>query len=235
VQHPHQALRTTTFCDPNPPGEANGYFTTGAEGKIISANKPAAPLKKITRPAYIRELFQSCPPAFNAAFSNCPATGKSQSPLLFQASGETMLAVHAYLLTSIQHTLKEDIMRSQATFEADFSNLRAFNTVKSLLHNILLRLIRHAMRGKVPDTLLRIKMKTSYFENKNCLTIQDNSLNLKRQKNGSFAGFADVEMNGEVKALPWQLIKSQVEALGGKIALDATPGRGCTFKLFLTN
>lgn len=139
------------------------------------------------------------------------------------------------LLALVKNTLKEDLIRSQATVEADFSAVPAIKMVKSFLHNILLSLVRDAIRFQVPDSPLVIKMKTNCLENKICLTIQDNSLNLKRQKKGPFTGLARFGAHGEEKGLPWQLIKMQVEALGGKVELDVAPAIGCTFKLFLTN
>jgi PAS domain S-box-containing protein len=141
----------------------------------------------------------------------------------------------ATLLACIQNILKEDLIRSQALIEADFTEVAAIKTIKSFLHNVLLSLIRNAIQHQNPEQPLAIKIKTSRFENKNCLTIQDNSLNLKRQKNDPWAGFVRFRTSEEEKGMPWQLIKSQIEALGGKIELDTTPGTGSTFKLFLTN
>lgn len=141
----------------------------------------------------------------------------------------------AALLASIQNTLKEDIIRSQAEFEADFSAVPVLKTVKSFLHNLLLALIRDALRFRNPATPLQIKIHATRQENKICLTIQDNSLNLLRLNNNSLDDMPYFDANEKYPGLPWQLLRTQVEALGGKVAWHAAPGQGCTFKLFLTN
>lgn len=141
----------------------------------------------------------------------------------------------AALLASIQNTLKQDIIRSEATFEANFAAVPALETVKSFLHNLLLGLIREALRFRDPAIPLLIKIFTSRQENKICLTIHNNSLNLKLLKNNSPEGITCFETQDNYPGLPWQLLRTQVEALGGKVAWDAAPGKGCTFKLFLTN
>lgn len=141
----------------------------------------------------------------------------------------------AALLASIQNTLKEDIIRSEATFEANFSAVPALKTVKCFLHNLLLGLIRDALRFRDPAIPLQIKIFTSSQENKICLTIHNNSLNLKLLKNNAPEGITCFETQDHYPGLPWQLLRTQVEALGGQVAWEAAPGKGCTFKLFLTN
>ncbi|MGV3505293.1 MAG: histidine kinase dimerization/phospho-acceptor domain-containing protein [Adhaeribacter sp.] len=141
----------------------------------------------------------------------------------------------AALLASIQNTLKEDIIRSEAVLEADFSLVPVLTTVKSFLHNLLLGLIRDALRFRDPATPLQIKIVSSWQENKICLTIHNNSLNLKLLKNHALEDLTCCDGPGNHPVWPGQLLRTQVEALGGKVAWEAAPGKGCTFKLFLTN
>lgn len=141
----------------------------------------------------------------------------------------------AALVSSIQNTLKEDIIRNLVVIEADFTEVASIRTVKSYLHNILLSFIRHAICQQRRDKPLVIKMKTTRFENENCLTIQDNSLNLKRQKIDTLDVHRPLEAGRGKKGLLFQLIRTQVETIGGKVEMDIKPGVGATIKLYLLN
>ena len=134
------------------------------------------------------------------------------------------------LLASIENTLKEDLIRGQAKIEADFSALPEIKTLKCYLHNILLSLVRHALNHQNPNQPLVIKITTGCLENKNCLTIQDNSLFLMGHTKRLKPGTRPAEVSGDEKL---HLIRTQAEALGEKVEMHADPVTGSTFKIYL--
>jgi light-regulated signal transduction histidine kinase (bacteriophytochrome) len=93
--------------------------------------------------------------------------------------------------------------------------------------------LRHAISQQDSDKPLIIKIKTLRLGDRNCLTIQDNSLNLKRRKMDTSDSFPRNEAKEAENGLLFQIIKTQIELIGGKAEMETKPGFGTTFKLYL--
>jgi signal transduction histidine kinase len=96
-------------------------------------------------------------------------------------------------------------------------------------------LFSNAIKYRDPTRPLIIQIESGQEEQFICLSFQDNGLGIDLQKFGDkIFGLYNRFHTGVVpgKGIGLNLIKTQVETLGGKIELNSKPGEGCLFKVY---
>jgi signal transduction histidine kinase/tetratricopeptide (TPR) repeat protein len=138
-------------------------------------------------------------------------------------------------LEKIISILNEEITESNVNILTDFSEANEVDFVQPYLHSILYNLVSNAIKYRSPDRQSVINIKTSKVdENTICLMVKDNGLGMDLAKYGNmvFGLYKRFHFHKEGKGLGLYLVKTQIEALGGRIELDSEPGEGSAFYLY---
>lgn len=135
----------------------------------------------------------------------------------------------------IQLNLDKEISETNTNIKADFTNARIIRTVRPYLDSILMNLISNALKYRHPDRPPVITIRSEMRDNFLCLRVTDNGigidLNQYRQK--LFTMYSRFHTHVEGKGLGLYLVKTQCEALGGKIEVTSQVGEGTTFTVFI--
>ncbi len=114
-----------------------------------------------------------------------------------------------------------------------FEKVAILTINKSYLESILLNLLTNAIKYRSPHRQLRINIKTKVSGNSLVLTFKDNGIgiDLKRNADRIFGLYQRFHDYPDSKGLGLYLVKSQVEAMGGTIAVQSEVDKGTTFTL----
>ncbi|SFE50846.1 ATP-binding protein [Thermoflexibacter ruber] len=113
-------------------------------------------------------------------------------------------------------------------------NVSAFYSVKAYLQSIIHHLLSNAIKYKYPHRPLRILITTSMKENYFCLSVQDNGLGVDTSDPYKIFGlYQRMHTHVEGKGFGLFLVKTQIEAMRGRIEVESIINQGSTFKVFL--
>jgi len=119
----------------------------------------------------------------------------------------------------------------------DFKEVNSLYFNKSYLESIFLNLLTNAIKYKSPDRILDIKVSTKIKNDKVVLVFEDNGLgiDLSIYKNRIFGLYQRFHSHSDSKGIGLYLIKSQMEALDGKIEVESEVNVGTRFILTFKN
>lgn len=139
------------------------------------------------------------------------------------------------VLFQVEQILSEQIQKNKVTFLTDFSKADRLYSIHSYLFSILYNLISNAIKFRAEEREPMIQIKTERTQDYVLLTIRDNGLgiDLDKHKQRLFALFQRIHVNVEGKGIGLFLVKSQVEALEGKIEVESEPDKGSAFYIYL--
>ena len=139
------------------------------------------------------------------------------------------------LLYNIKMVISLEIRNKQAIIKEDFSAAENVRYPRSYLESIILNLLTNAIKYKAKDRNPVIDLKTEKIPGYTLLTVADNGIGIDLKKNGEklFRLFQRFHRSVEGKGLGLNLVKSQVESLGGKIEVESEVGEGTVFKVYL--
>ncbi|PKL77990.1 MAG: hypothetical protein CVV27_04175 [Candidatus Melainabacteria bacterium HGW-Melainabacteria-1] len=108
-------------------------------------------------------------------------------------------------------------------------------SVRSYLESIVQNLLSNAMKYRDPERALRIEILTERQGETVRLQIRDNGLgmNLPQIRGRLFQLYKRFHPHIEGQGLGLYLVKTQIEALGGRVDVESEPGLGTTFTLEL--
>ncbi len=137
------------------------------------------------------------------------------------------------VFTGIVCILQASIDATGAVIEKDFSASPSIEYVPSYLESILLNLVSNALRYRHPERQPQILVKTFIHNNRIVLAVQDNGLGIDLEKYGAklFGMYNTFHSNPESRGIGLFITKNQVEALGGTIQVESTPGYGASFRV----
>jgi PAS domain S-box-containing protein len=130
-------------------------------------------------------------------------------------------------------SIENQIQSSGASIETDFTEVEHINFPKRYLTSILLNLLTNAIKYRSPERPLVISVKTHIDKDFTVLSFSDNGIGINMQKFGHkvFGLYQRFHNNIDGKGLGLYIIKSQVEAMDGKIEVESTENQGTTFKI----
>ncbi|GAB2963769.1 hypothetical protein GCM10027048_36160 [Hymenobacter coalescens] len=140
------------------------------------------------------------------------------------------------LTQEVLHSIGEQIRGAGAVVETDFSALPAIHFVRPNLQSVLYNLISNAVKYRSPERPPRIRVWTERDEQgHSVLSVQDNGLGIDLQRYGGelfqlFRRFHD-HVPGSGTGL--YLVQRLVQAHGGQLEVESTPGEGTTFRVRL--
>ncbi|NEU09969.1 ABC transporter substrate-binding protein [Flavihumibacter sp. R14] len=136
-------------------------------------------------------------------------------------------------LDQVMVSIENQIQSSGAFIETDFTEVEHINFPKRYLTSILLNLLTNAIKYRSPDRPLIISVKTYIDKDFTVLSFSDNGIGINMQKFGHkvFGLYQRFHNNIDGKGLGLYIIKSQVEAMDGKIEVESTENEGTTFNI----
>jgi PAS domain S-box-containing protein len=138
------------------------------------------------------------------------------------------------ILDSVKASIESQLVGAGARISADFTAAQEMVYIRNQIHNILLNLFTNSVKYRSPDRELMITVKTERIDSYVRLSVSDNGIGIDMEKNknkifGLYQRFC-TEIEG--KGLGLYIIKSQVQASGGKIEVESDYGHGTTFRLY---
>ena len=130
-------------------------------------------------------------------------------------------------------SIENQIQLSEAQIVTDFSEAEHINFPKRYLTSILLNLLTNAIKYRSPQRPLIINVSTHIDKNFTVLTFSDNGIGIDMSKFGHkvFGLYQRFHNNIDGKGLGLYIIKSQVEAMDGKIEVNSEVNKGTTFTI----
>ncbi len=138
-------------------------------------------------------------------------------------------------LLTIKGSLGGVITETNATIEADFSRVPYIYSVKALLDNVIYNLVSNAIKYRVPGKPPKLRVESMMKGDMVQLKFTDNGLGIDLKKHGAdlFGMYKRFHLHTEGKGLGLYLVKTQIEALGGRIAVSSDVNLGSTFTVEL--
>jgi len=137
------------------------------------------------------------------------------------------------LADDIKFSILNLIKGRDIEFRFDFSEVNEFFTLKAYLYSIFYNLISNSIKYRRENIHCVIEVKSRLSKNTLELTFKDNGLGIDIQQNGNkiFGLYNRFHTNIEGKGMGLFMVKTQVEALGGKISLKSRENEGTEVKI----
>ncbi|HSZ72167.1 MAG TPA: HAMP domain-containing sensor histidine kinase [Cytophagaceae bacterium] len=134
-------------------------------------------------------------------------------------------------------SLAAEIQSSGATIKEEFERDLNLVTIKTILHSILFNLFQNSIRHSKPDSRPEIIVRAKKTEEYTELTISDNGIGMDLEKYNDrvFMLYNTFGDNKEGRGIGLFLVKSNVEMLGGRIAVESAINVGTTFIIQFKN
>jgi PAS domain S-box-containing protein len=119
----------------------------------------------------------------------------------------------------------------------ELKRVSILNINKSYLESILLNLLTNAIKYRSTSRQLRINISSKEVGDNIILTFKDNGIGIDLERNADkiFGLYQRFHNYPDSKGLGLYLVKSQVETMGGSIAVQSEVNKGTTFTLTFKN
>ncbi|MEJ7586394.1 MAG: PAS domain S-box protein [Ferruginibacter sp.] len=138
------------------------------------------------------------------------------------------------LVDNIRTSIENKIESKKAVIICDFSAINEMLTIRSYLHSIFYNLITNSLKYSQPGIPPEIEIVSQRLPGKVLLHFKDNGVGIDLAKRGEdvFGLFKRFHTTlAEGKGMGLYLVKTQVEALGGKINVASEVNKGSSFKI----
>lgn len=145
------------------------------------------------------------------------------------------LVVFETILQQIEQSLSVQIEESNVLINSNFSSSPELVTIKSYCYSIIHNLLSNAIKYRSVDRQLEILINTKNEGPFICLSFIDNGMGIDLIKNknkifGLYKRFHSNQIPG--RGIGLNLIKIQIESLGGRVEVQSTVDVGTEFKIF---
>lgn len=139
------------------------------------------------------------------------------------------------LLEGIKMGIALQIKDSGAIISSDFNEVKSIKYPRSYLESIMVNLITNAIKYRSKKRTPEIEIVAKRMNEFVVLSVKDNGLGINLEKHGKklFQLFQRFNYKVEGRGLGLNIVKSQLESLGGKIEVESTVGVGTTFYAYL--
>ena len=129
--------------------------------------------------------------------------------------------------------LKFQIEQSKPILKLNFDEADTIYTNKAYLESILINLLTNSIKYKSETKKLKISITIKKTNNSTILKFKDNGIgiDLKRNSEHIFGLYQRFHDYPDSKGLGLYLVKSQIESLGGTIAIESEVNKGTEFTL----
>lgn len=139
----------------------------------------------------------------------------------------------ADLIHNLKISFVNLIEKEEVVFKTDFNAAEEIKTIKSYLYSIFYNLISNSIKFKRPNVKPVIEISSKSVDNKLEITYKDNGLGIDLAKKGDlvFGLYKRFHTHTEGKGVGLFMVKTQVEALGGSIAIKSEIDKGTEFTI----
>ena len=134
-------------------------------------------------------------------------------------------------------SLLGDNVKPEYQFDVNFSLGAYIFGVRPMIQSILYNLLSNAIKYRNPEKLLHVTVSSrAVSAEQTVLEIRDNGLGIDLLKQGKdiFKLYKRFHSHVGGRGLGLYLVKTQVEALGGKISVESEPNKGTVFQITFT-
>jgi PAS domain S-box-containing protein len=210
---------------------------------VVSHNlrKPVANIIGITNllesEKHDPEMVDVCTRNLKTSIESLDEVIKDLSQILSATDGSTQLTTESIdlneMINNIQVSLKDMISHSGAHIETNFE-LPVIVSYKAYLYSMLYNLVSNAIKYRSGQSPV-IKILVNVSDEAIYIVVSDNGqgIDLDKHAGDIFKPYRRFNFSIEGKGLGLFLVKSHVEAMGGKISIKSAPGVGTTFDIML--
>ncbi|SKB42554.1 PAS domain S-box-containing protein [Dyadobacter psychrophilus] len=132
------------------------------------------------------------------------------------------------LIDQISSSIQNIIEKEHVRIETNFSAVNELFTLKSYLHSIFFNLIMNSIKYRQKDVDPVIRIISSREQDIVTLSFQDNGMGIDLASKGAqlFGLYKRFHHHVEGKGMGLFMVKTQVEMLGGKIAVESVVNQG---------
>lgn len=133
----------------------------------------------------------------------------------------------------VSQSIGEQLLRSEAVVQTDFAVEDVYFS-GAYLKSILLNLLTNAIKYRSPACPLRVRLRTYREPGWVIMEVADNGLGIDLAKNGHrlFRMYERLQEEGDGKGLGLYMVRSQIEAFGGKVHVESVLNSGTTFYIY---
>ncbi len=137
-------------------------------------------------------------------------------------------------INTLLPVLKVLIETSQTKISYNFDCTTTLNTNATYFESIILNLITNSIKYKLANQNPHIQIGVYNDLGFKVITFKDNGLGIDLKKHGHkiFGMYNTFHTHQDAKGLGLFIIKTQIEAMGGKIEIESKEGEGTTFKVY---
>jgi PAS domain S-box-containing protein len=137
------------------------------------------------------------------------------------------------IIDDVSTSLQNIIQKEGVQIITNFSSWDTLITVKGYMYSIFYNLITNSIKYRQPDKKSIIEITSHANGQSHAIMFKDNGIGIDLAKNGDkvFGMYNRFHSNIEGKGLGLFMVKTQVEALGGKISIKSEINRGTEFKI----
>lgn len=138
------------------------------------------------------------------------------------------------ILHSVQILIASSIETSGVEITVEFS-VKKIYSIKSYLQSIFYNLLSNAIKYRAPQRTPRIYIHSLLKDETVFITFRDNGLGIDLEKNQGriFGLYKRFHHHTEGRGIGLHLVKTQVEALNGRVSVESKVGEGTTFVVTL--
>jgi hypothetical protein len=135
------------------------------------------------------------------------------------------------IIEDVKQILSASIIEASAEIIQDFAACPQIQYSAIYMESILQNLLSNALKYRSLERKCQIKIQTRWEQNRMVLIFSDNGIgiDLTHNQDRIFGLYKTFHDNADARGVGLFLVKNQVEALGGSIAVESTPNVGTTF------
>ncbi|MEJ6979661.1 PAS domain S-box protein [Pedobacter sp. P351] len=139
------------------------------------------------------------------------------------------------VISSVKQDLADQIQTSNAKIQVDLKDNNEVLGIRSYIFSIFYNLLSNSIKYSRPNISPVINISSHKIENKSVLVFSDNGLgiDLANQAKHLFGLYKRFHYHTEGRGMGLYIVKTQVQALGGKIDVNSTVGQGTIFTIEL--
>ena len=145
--------------------------------------------------------------------------------------------IFSELITDIKNSINKQLDTSNITLNCNFNAIDKMFTLKPYLYSIFYNLISNSVKYRRKNVVGKIEVVSRYLNGTLELLFTDNGMGIDMDKKGDEVFGLYKRFHGQIdgKGMGLYMVKTQVEALGGKISLTSSVNKGCIFNISFDN
>ncbi|GAC1314559.1 MAG: hypothetical protein NVSMB24_39350 [Mucilaginibacter sp.] len=182
-------------------------------------------------------MVEVCTQNLKTSIENLDEVIKDLSQILSATDGSTELTTESIdlneMINNIRVSLQDTISQSGTHIETHFE-LSTIVSYKAYLHSMLYNLVSNAIKYRSGQPPL-IKILVNVSDEAIYIVVSDNGVGIDLDKHSGdiFKPYRRFNFSTDGKGLGLFLVKSHIDAIGGKISIKSAPGVGTTFNIML--